>query len=263
MKFKSKIWRYYPQLASVTEEFVTKWNIFNNDENKHITNITAYFGKKKILQNSNIPSFENGVPEDFINSTTILLEKFEGVIPKQWDVELVYNLSNENVLKVRYPYTKPIISRNIKKDNIICKYTCCHGPSRTLDVNLNIETYSNHIPEEITLEYYNTVKLNMYKDYSIESSTINNLKWVYTIHKTWNGKNLKEIENNISNGVKPILNISISSNLPISLSEKQKYVVLCSLLLKVEDLLLLPIENKLSQFGNNPLPPMFQSYCTT
>ena len=87
-----------------------------------------------------------------------------------------------------------------------------------------------------------------------------NIIWKYHVEKFWTGNTIEQLEYNMQHK-NPSFHVSCTIEaFPKVVSQRQKYLLIAGLLLKLEDLMYLPVCEQIAIHGSTQAPPVLPSY---
>ena len=255
-KFKTEFCRHLPQLCNATNTIIEQYNRLCRGE--FDVNPTISLGQMK--QHTHGFSFKSGMEAtDFykIIDRLCICDRWINMSSK-WHICYKYCLPGGETCMVIF--LDDTIQTIHTQDNgtipIYLKYNCkCPNSITSYNLCLNLSKTSV-IPNPPLIRSYDRVEIHVSKEYHIPSTNNKNIIWKYKATKIWKGSTLKEAETNLQNDI-PIYDITCGIvSCPELLSEKQKYLLIAGLLLKMEDLIYYPICEKMHHDISAP-PPFF------
>lgn len=248
---KQHMWRKYPQLAQSTTEMMNSDFKDLSIHDKLIANlcmITHHTDHQQVTPIVTASFFESTL-QTFNDSTCWYKVQ-------DWQYFTEYKLSNYETF-VLGPENKKY--RNTKAR--LLQYSCDHEFSNQHKVMV----YSQHMiadggqKDKCQSVSWNNVNCGFAKQFYLTSSSLPNVEWCFKLTKFYCCPTADIMNNKINNHDPWKFGISCTSNtLTYVLTEDQKYKLVASLLLKIEDLFWIPLSRMYCDLGHKGMLPYFQ-----
>ena len=242
--FRIQLYRNYPQVARAVEILVADYNAVISSAKIGTLEIESFFGKMHFNKGSQ--TFDNNLSVHAMSSVLGMLESYIA-----WDKVdgscLVYDYYIDKTDRVRVTQMENgersvHNTRKVPLNHKDFLYTTSDGwelSDYILRVNMKLEI-EDTAPADI--KRFESVKISTRKAFTIQSSNVPTISYKFDVIHYWTGKTLKEAEDSMMNA-EPRRTIECEIvNIPTdnSLSDKDKFLMFASMLMKMQDFLEYP-----------------------
>jgi hypothetical protein len=260
--FRYHFYRTYPQVAAAAESLVT---FYNNALSKipptanGALEIESLFGRRHYYANKTHPRFDNSLTMQIMKQLSSMLESFS-----EWDSItdwfIVYDYYASKTDRVRVKYVNNVQSVSCIRKHRLSQTDFAYGKDSKWALRDYLTRVNMKFEEEVPmvgLVNFKTVKISIRKLFTIASANVNRVSWTFEIVQYWTGNSLADAENAMKT-TEPTWSLECEIvNIPSNntLTEKDKFVMFASLLLKMQDFLDFPVfYDNISQNTDQALP---------
>lgn len=248
---KQKLWRKYPQLAQVTTDIITS-DLGALDINTMLVGqlcmITHHMDHQQITST---------VTENLFNSS---LHRFESNVTcwnkiEDWQFYTTYHNNNQHQTIIN-----PNIANRYNTHQQLLQYRCDHEFSKHNKILLysQLEKHPTST-DKCSLMTWTHVDRGFVKKFLVSSNTVPDIDWTFAFYKFYSGSDVEKTETQLWNQEPCLFGITCKTNtISYVLTEIQKYKLVASLLLKIEDLFMIPLCSTYAYSGHRGTLPLFQ-----
>jgi len=246
--FRFHFHRAHPQITGAAETLVT---CFNNALQKipptarGNLEIESLFGRRHYYTNTTHPRFDNSLTLPIMRQLTSMLESFS-----EWDAItdwfIVYDYYASKTDRVRVKYVDSTQTVTCIRKHRLSQTDFAYGTDSKWSLRDYLTRVNMKFEEELPLDglvEFKSVKISLRKMFTVASTNVNNVSWTFEVIQYWTGNSLAEAEKAMRTTA-PTWSLECEIvNIPPNntLTEKEKFVMFASLLLKMQDFLDFPV----------------------
>lgn len=250
---KQKLWRSYPQLAQVTTD------IMNSDLGSFDVNTMLVGQLCMITHHMDHQQINSTVTENFFHSSLHHCETNSTCWNKieDWQFYTMYHDNNQQIV------LNPNIEQYHNTHQQLLQYRCDHEFSNHNKI-LFYSQQVQHVPnptstDNCTLTPWTSIDRGFVKKFFVPSNSVPDIHWCFEFYKFYSGPNVANTEIQLWNQEPCLFGITCKTNtISYVLTEIQKYTLVASLLLKIEDLFMIPLCSTYADSGHRGTLPLFQ-----
>lgn len=240
--FKVFFYRKYPQIAKSVDSLVHIFTELNKHELEF--EIEAQFGKLFYTENSTAPNFNDELSEYYAQNILKTLESYSKFEVKDWTLSYKYFVDDDKdkVIEINY---EDSCSIQCYSPRVIAHKTFSYLNLQDGQFNyltkVNFCQYEQLDTNNVDFIQFQSIHMVYKKSFIISSLVNSKSKWQFDVIQYYEGSDISCLEKQILNKqIAPKFTFQcklLKNSEPFTLSEKEKFFIFSSLLLKMQDFL--------------------------